>query len=78
MVFTDLEMPVASGHTVIKELRSKTSTQSLPVVVHTSMTSDNNTREVLEMGADYFIGKVDTDLIVDTIQKISEEFYSNT
>lgn len=70
MVFTDLEMPVASGHTVIRELRANPNTQKMPIIVHTSMTSDNNSREVLAMGADYFIGKVDTDLIVETIYKV--------
>lgn len=72
MVFTDLEMPVASGHTVIQELRANPKTKKMPIIVHTSMTSDNNSREVLAMGADYFIGKVDTDLIVETIKKVEQ------
>lgn len=74
MIFTDLEMPVASGHTVIRELRENARTKNMPLIVHTSMTSDNNSREVLAMGANYFIGKVDTDLIVDTIVKVEKEF----
>lgn len=75
MIFTDLEMPEASGHTVIKELRGHPKTRDIPIVVHTSMTSDNNSREVLEMGADHFVGKVDTQLIVDTVKKIEAKFY---
>lgn len=75
MVFTDLEMPVASGHTVIKELKLNPKTRHLPIIVHTSMTSDNNQREVLEMGADYFIGKVDTDLIVETITMVDKKLF---
>ncbi|WEJ61563.1 chemotaxis protein CheV [Thiomicrorhabdus lithotrophica] len=74
MVFTDLEMPVASGHTVIRELRASARTKNIPIIVHTSMTSENNSREVLGMGANYFIGKVDTDLIVETIKKVEEGF----
>ncbi|WP_319379711.1 chemotaxis protein [Thiomicrorhabdus sp.] len=74
-VFTDLEMPVASGHTVIKELKSNPQTRHLPIVVHTSMTSENNTREVLDMGADYFIGKVDTDQISQVIEQIDQRYY---
>ncbi|MBF6056827.1 chemotaxis protein CheV [Thiomicrorhabdus sp. HH1] len=75
IVFTDLEMPVASGHTVIKELKNNARTRHLPIVVHTSMTSENNTREVLDMGADYFIGKVDTDQISQIVEKIDRQFY---
>ncbi|WP_029407610.1 chemotaxis protein CheV [Thiomicrorhabdus sp. Milos-T2] len=74
MVFTDLEMPVASGHTVIREIRSSPVTKNMPIIVHTSMTSENNSREVLDMGANYFIGKVDTDLIVETIKKVEKDF----
>lgn len=73
LVFTDLEMPEASGHTVIKELRKKIKTKDIPIIVHTSMTSDNNNREVINMGADYFIGKVDTDLIVKTLIMVEVE-----
>ncbi|WP_127470991.1 chemotaxis protein CheV [Thiomicrorhabdus aquaedulcis] len=75
MVFTDLEMPVASGHTVIRELRANPKTKNMPIIVHTSMTSNNNNREVLSMGANYFIGKVDTDLIVETIHKVETEMF---
>lgn len=74
VIFTDLEMPVASGHTVIKELRSNPRTRHFPIIVHTSMTSDNNSREVIEMGANYFIGKVDTDLIVKTLHEVQKAF----
>jgi two-component system chemotaxis response regulator CheV len=74
MVFTDLEMPVASGHTVIRELQANINTKKIPIIVHTSMTSENNSREVLDMGANYFIGKVDTDLIVETITKVENDF----
>ena len=77
IVFTDLEMPVASGHTVIKELRANRRTKDLPIVVHTSMTSENNSREVIHMGANYFIGKVDTDLIVETIKKVEKSFFQS-
>ena len=76
MVFTDLEMPVASGHTVIKELRASAKSKAIPIIVHTSMTSDNNSREVLDMGANYFIGKVDTDMIVETISDVENTFYT--
>lgn len=75
MIFTDLEMPVASGHTVIKELKGSLKTRHMPIIVHTSMTSENNSRQVLDMGADYFIGKVDTDLIVETVSKVDHVLY---
>lgn len=74
IIFTDLEMPMASGHTVIKELRGQPRFNNTPIIVHTSMTSENNSREVLEMGANYFVGKVDTDLIIRTLMQIQEDY----
>jgi two-component system chemotaxis response regulator CheV len=74
LVFTDLEMPEASGHTVIKEIRANPRYAKLPIVVHSSMTSENNAREVYRMGADYFAGKIDTDAVIKDLHEIDVKF----
>jgi two-component system chemotaxis response regulator CheV len=74
LIFTDLEMPEASGHTVIKEVRANPAYAKLPIVVHSSMTSENNAREVYRMGADYFIGKIDTDAVMKDLHEIDVKF----
>lgn len=66
LVLTDLEMPNVSGHTVIKEVKEKMGL-SIPVVVHSSMTIGGSQRQAAELGADDFIGKVDTQKIARVI-----------
>lgn len=69
-VITDLEMPEVSGHIVVAELKKDPRTAHLPVIVNTSMTSDNNEREALDLGADAFIGKTDIKKIVGLLTKL--------
>ncbi|MCH9742643.1 MAG: hypothetical protein K0U21_05485, partial [Proteobacteria bacterium] len=68
------EMPEASGHTVIKEIRANPRYAKLPIVVHSSMTSENNAREVYRMGADYFAGKINTDAVIKDLHEIDVKF----
>lgn len=71
-IITDLEMPEASGHTVIKFVRDNPKLKHLQIAVHSSMTSENNARDAKTLGADYFIGKIDTDEITKTLEKMSQ------
>jgi two-component system chemotaxis response regulator CheV len=68
LVITDLEMPNVSGHTVIRTIKEKMGL-SIPVVVHSSMTVGDSKRQAAELGADAFIGKIDTKEIVAIIKK---------
>jgi len=70
-VVTDLEMPEASGHTVIKFIRADNRFNKLPVSVHSSMTSENNARDAKSLGADFFIGKIDTDEVTKTLEAMT-------
>lgn len=70
-IVTDLEMPVASGHTVIKYVRQHPQLKDLPIAVHSSMTSENNERDSLSLGANVFIGKINTEGLLAGLQKIA-------
>jgi len=74
-IITDLEMPIASGHTVIKFARNDARFSKLPIAVHSSMTADNNERDVRKLGADFFIGKINTDNLVSILENISEAIH---
>ena len=67
-MITDLEMPNVSGHTVIRAIKEKMGL-NIPVVVHSSMTVGDSVRQASELGADGFIGKIDTKEIVHTIKQ---------
>jgi two-component system chemotaxis response regulator CheV len=57
LIITDLEMPEASGFTVIKELKGNPKTAKTPIVVNTSMTADSNIELAKNLNAQGFIGK---------------------
>ncbi|MDR1911711.1 MAG: chemotaxis protein [Helicobacteraceae bacterium] len=57
LIITDLEMPEASGFTVIKELKNNPRTAKIPIVVNTSMTAESNMELAKNLNAQGFIGK---------------------
>ena len=73
-IITDIEMPEMSGFTVLQRLHANPATISIPVIVNSSMTGDNNKREAEVLGANGFIDKTKSHnvipLIVSVMQKM--------
>ncbi|MDR2883921.1 MAG: chemotaxis protein CheV [Deferribacteraceae bacterium] len=67
LVITDLEMPVTSGDYVTRKLREVYDKDSLPIVVFSSMASEENERKLLGLGANQFIGKPELSLLVTIV-----------
>ena len=57
LIITDIEMPMVSGHEVIRRLKSDARTKHIPILVFSSMTNDQSRKAVRELGADGFVGK---------------------
>ena len=57
LVITDLEMPVASGFTVIKTLKENNKTSHIPIVVNSSMSGKSNQEMARDLNADGFMPK---------------------
>ncbi len=57
LIITDIEMPIISGHEVIRQLKSDSRTKHIPILVFSSMTNDQSRKAVKEFGADGFVGK---------------------
>lgn len=73
-IITDIEMPEMSGFTVIQHLKANPQTKSIPVIVNSSMTGDNNKREASGLGADGFIDKTKSENILSLIiEKMNAE-----
>jgi len=66
-IITDIEMPEMSGFTVVRQLKANPLTKSIPVIVNSSMTGDNNKREAATLGADGFIDKTKSENIIPLI-----------
>ena len=57
LIITDIEMPIISGHEVIRRLKSESRTKNIPILVFSSMTNEQSQIAVKELGADGFVGK---------------------
>lgn len=68
MIITDLEMPEASGFTVIKELKADPSTVKIPIVVNSSMTGSSNHEMAKNLNAEGFIGKTNPKEVAHYLQ----------
>ncbi len=69
LIVTDLEMPVRDGASVVKSVRSNPETAHIPILVFSSLASEENERKVMSVGANRFIGKPDTDILVLDVDK---------
>ncbi len=67
LIVTDLEMPVISGDYVVRKVRETIPAQQLPIIVFSSMASEENERKLLGVGANMFIGKPELSLLVSIV-----------
>ena len=72
LVVTDLEMPEMGGLELLRRVREDPETASLPVVVVTSLSSDEDQRRGLEAGADAYVTKdrFDQRALLDTVERL--------
>lgn len=66
-IITDIEMPEMSGFTVIQTLRKNPKTATIPIIVNSSMTGNNNKREAEVLGASGFVDKTKSHNIIPLI-----------
>jgi len=57
VIILDLNLPGIDGYTVLAQLRSRSATRTIPVVVLTAKGDEDNELRVFELGADDFITK---------------------
>lgn len=69
LLVTDIEMPILNGKEVIKNLRSDSNYDDLNILVHTNMANDIMKNELINLGANDIVGKVDIHTLGMAIQK---------
>ena len=56
LIISDLVMPDGDGFELLRELKEDDETKNIPVIVLTNLNSDNDKKEVMELGAmDYLV-----------------------
>lgn len=71
VILTDIDMPEMNGIELCRRLRNGSETRSIPVIVVSSLDSEEDVERGFEVGATYYIAKSDvyTDLL-DTVQEV--------
>ena len=72
LVVTDIEMPRLDGFSLTERVRADERLRDLPVVLVTSLDSEDDRRRGVEVGADAYIvkGAFDQDRLLETIRRL--------
>lgn len=70
IVITDIEMPKMDGHYLTKQIKSGSATSFLPVIIFSSMISDDMKRKGEQVGADAQITKPEINALVGEIDRL--------
>jgi two-component system chemotaxis response regulator CheV len=57
LVLTDLEMPEMDGFTLTRRIKADAGLQSIPVVIHSSLSGSANEQHVRRVGANAYVSK---------------------
>ena len=71
-MITDLEMPKMNGLELTRAIRARPESASLPVVIVTSLGSDDDRQAGVEAGADAYMVKASFDqhALLDTVERL--------
>ena len=70
VIITDLEMPVASGFEVIKQVKNRPDFAHIPIIVNSSMSGKSNEEMAKSLNADGFVSKSNPKEIEENIKKV--------
>ena len=70
LVLTDLEMPEMDGFTLTRNIKQDARFQSIPVVIHSSLTGSTNESHVRSVGADAYVAKFVAAELAATLRQV--------
>jgi len=70
VIVTDLEMPLVDGSHLIKRLRGIEEFKNIPIIVFSSMASEDMKKKIALLGADGFVSKPELPKLIDIISKL--------
>lgn len=72
MILVDAEMPEMDGYVLTKNLKSDVRFEGVPVVMHSSLSSEANKAMGKAVGVDGYVAKFDAEVLADTLRPILE------
>jgi two-component system chemotaxis response regulator CheV len=68
VVISDIEMPEMDGYTLTMEIRKHELLKSIPVILHTSLTGQFNSKMVEQVGASSFVPKFNAETLAEEVK----------
>ncbi|GER92507.1 chemotaxis protein CheV [hot springs metagenome] len=69
LIISDVEMPEMDGLTFTKNVKANSKLQSLPIIVNTSLSGDENREKAKSVGADGYLVKFDVTKLIQEVSK---------
>ena len=72
LILVDAEMPEMDGYVLTKNIKSDPRFQGVPVVMHSSLSSEANRAMGKAVGVDAYVAKFDAEALADTLRPLIE------
>ena len=70
VVISDIEMPEMDGYTLTMEIRKHDLLKNIPVILHTSLTGQFNSKMVEQVGANSFVPKFHAETLAEEVKSL--------
>lgn len=72
VILVDAEMPEMDGYVLTKNIKSDPRFEGIPVVMHSSLSSEANRAMGKSVGVDAYVAKFDAEILADTLRPLVE------
>jgi two-component system chemotaxis response regulator CheV len=72
LILTDAEMPEMDGYVLTKHIKADPRFEGIPVVMHSSLSSEANRAMGQAVGVDGYVAKFDSEVLADTLRPLLE------
>jgi two-component system chemotaxis response regulator CheV len=72
LILVDAEMPEMDGYVLTKNIKSDSRFEGIPVVMHSSLSSEANKAMGKSVGVDAYVAKFDAEVLADTLRPLIE------
>lgn len=70
LIITDIEMPAMDGHALTKTIKNDEVLKSIPVIIHSSLITDDLYHKGVEVGADLQISKPNVKELIEAVDSL--------
>lgn len=77
LVLVDAEMPEMDGYTLTRNIKADQRFNEIPVVMHSSLSSEANRAMGKQVGVDSYVAKFDAEILADTLRPLLMKYHRN-